>query len=227
MAGDHTMAESGIGKEPESFGRGRVEALSDGVFAIVLTLLVLEIKVPHVESDRHLADLAPALVALAPKVVRWVVSFITVCVIWLNHHRLFSSTARVDHGFFWNNANLLLWTSFIPFPTALMGDYPDSRLAVSFYGIVMFLMALAFVILRFHLLRQPERLHPHVDRSGFRTGTTYSIVMGPLAYAVAAALSWLSPPAAFACYAAIPLYFVFPHETRIGRNQAASRRSDT
>src|SRR5512137_2415535 len=159
----------------EDVGRGRVEALSDGVFAIVVTLLVLEIKVPHVAEHGSVTALARALLELAPKFVSWVISFLTVCVIWMNHHRLFRLMGRVDHGLFWWNANLLLWTSFIPFPTALMGDYPGNRLAVAFYGLVMLLMSLGFVLLRLRMLAVPGLLDERVDRVAFRRGTWYSV----------------------------------------------------
>jgi len=135
-------------------------------------------------------------------------------VIWMNHHRLLRLVGRFDHGLFWWNANLLLWTSFIPFPTALMGDYPGNRLAVSFYGLVMLLMASAFVLLRRRMLAVPGLLHDQADRGLFRRGTRYSVVMGPLAYLAGAGLAWVSVPAAFACYASIAIYFVFPHATR-------------
>ena len=95
------MDETDGRTHPEDVGRARVEALSDGVFAIVMTLLVLEIRVPHVEARDSLAELARALWLLMPKFVSWVISFATVCVIWLNHHRLFRLTARVDNGLFW------------------------------------------------------------------------------------------------------------------------------
>ncbi|MGE5199951.1 MAG: TMEM175 family protein [Rhodospirillaceae bacterium] len=204
-------------RAPEQVGKGRVEALSDGVFAIVVTLLVLEIKVPHVEAHDSIAAVAEALLALAPKFVSWVISFATVCVIWLNHHRLFTVIGRIDNGLFWRNANLLLWTSFIPFPTALMGDYPGNRLAVSFYGLVMCLMAFAFVLMRRHLLRHDELVQEHADRARFRAGTRDAILMGPVAYAIGAALAWVSTAAAFVCYAAIAAYFVRPRGARPGR----------
>jgi uncharacterized membrane protein len=95
-----------------------------------------------------------------------------------------------------------------------MGDYPGNRLAVSFYGGVMLLMALAFVLLRRRMLAVPGLLHEQADRSRFRRGTAYSIVMGPLAYLVGAALAWVAVPAAFACYAAIAVYFVLPRSGR-------------
>jgi uncharacterized membrane protein len=198
----------------EDVGRGRVEALSDGVFAIVVTLLVLEIKVPHIGAADSLPELAAALQARIPKFVSWVISFVTVCVIWLNHHRLLKLMKRIDHGLFWWNANLLLWISFIPFPTALMGDYPGNRLAVSFYGAVMFLMALGFVLMRWHAHRVGDLVQDHFQAAVFRTGTRYSIVMGPVAYAVGAGMAWVNEAAAFACYGAIALYFVFPHAVR-------------
>jgi uncharacterized membrane protein len=201
-------------RAPELISRGRVEALSDGVFAIVVTLLVLEITVPHVAAHDSTAELARALWTLAPKFVSWVISFVTVCVIWLNHHRLFTMVGRIDHRFFWLNANLLLWTSFIPFPTALMGDYPTNRLAVSFYGWVMLLMALGFVMVRWHLHHHPHLLQEDVDRTAFRMGTMYSVAMGPIAYAVGAGLAWVSQLGAFVCYGVVALYFVLPHSMR-------------
>jgi uncharacterized membrane protein len=202
---------------PEQVGKARVEALSDGVFAIVVTLLVLEIKVPHVEAHDSITALADALLALAPKFVSWVISFVTVCVIWLNHHRMFTLIGRIDNGLFWRNANLLLWTSSIPFPTALMGDYPGNRLAVSSYGLVMFLMASAFVLMRWHLHRHDELVQEHADRARFRAGTRHSILMGPVAYAIGAALALTNSMASFICYAAIAAYFVLPHEARAKR----------
>ena len=194
-----------------------MEALSDGVFAIVVTLLVLELRVPHLDAHDSLAELGGALWALGPKFVSWVISFVTVCVIWLNHHRLFKLMSRIDNGIFWWNANLLLWTSFIPFPTALMGDYPTNRLAVSFYGWVMFLMALGFVLIRWHMDRTPGLVQEGVDRAVFRKGTLYSIAIGPVAYAVGSSLAWMNEIAAFICYGGIALYFVFPHSMRTRR----------
>lgn len=206
--------------EVPGISRARVEALSDGIFAIVLTLLVLEIKVPHVEDGGgSAAAVLHALLGLVPKFVSWVISFVTVCVIWLNHHRLFALTRTIDNGLFWWNANLLLWTSFIPFPTALMGDYASSRAAVSFYGVVMLLMALAFVLMRWHLLRHPALLRDSADLAELARGTRLSIVMGPVAYAAGAGVAWVSDVAAFACYAAIALCFVVPRRPDAARGR--------
>lgn len=191
----------------EDISRGRTQALNDGVFAIVVTLLVLELKVPHLTAPDSLSELTEALRELLPKFVSWVISFMTVCVIWLNHHRLFKMMARIDNGLFWWNANLLFWTSFIPFPTGLMGDYPTNKLAVSFYGMVMFMMACAFVLERIHLHRHTHLIHDNTDLAEFRRSTLYSVALGPVAYAIGAGLAWINVGAAIVCYAALTLYY--------------------
>ena len=95
-----------------------------------------------------------------------------------------------------------------------MGDYPANALAVSLYGLVMFLMALGFVFLRWHMHRHSDLLHEHVDRAAFGRDTRYSIAMGPIAYALGAGLAWVSQIGAFVCYGALALYFVFPRSVR-------------
>lgn len=202
---------------PDDVARSRVEAFSDGVFAIVVTLLVFELKPPDLAATESIAALAYKLWELTPKLVSWVISFATVCVIWLNHCRLFSLTSRIDNGLFWRNANLLLWTSFLPFPTALLGNHPHNAFAVSFYGVAGLMMAVAFVLVRLHLHRRPELLRDDVDHDVFCTGTLLVVVMGPTAYIVGICLAWFNQAAAFACYAAISLYFVLPHAMRSRR----------
>lgn len=89
------------------FSKARVEAFSDGVFAIIVTLLVLEIKVPHIHQPDSVGELSAALYALLPKLISWIISFLMVCVIWVNHHRLLNQIANITHGIFWLNALLL------------------------------------------------------------------------------------------------------------------------
>jgi len=95
-----------------------------------------------------------------------------------------------------------------------MGDYPGNRLAVSLYGLVMLLMALGFVLMRRRMIAVPGLLREQADRGAFLKGTGYSVLMGPVAYLVGAGLAWVSVAGPFACYAAIAIYFVFPHSTR-------------
>lgn len=204
----------------EDFGRARTETLSDGVFAIVLTLLVLELKVPHLNDPRSVAELGRALLAIVPKIISWVISFVTVAVIWVNHHRSFKSIRTVDNGLLWHNAHLLLWTSLLPYPTALMGDYHRNPLGVSLYGVCMALMALAFVLLRRHLLAHWYLAEANVDRARFAKSLRFSILIGPVAYTVGAVAAWIYEPAAFTIYGLIAAYFVLP----FGRPQVTQGR---
>ncbi|HRY97890.1 MAG TPA: TMEM175 family protein [Bacteroidales bacterium] len=191
------------------FSKSRVEAFSDGIFAIIITLLVLEIKVPHISEHHSAQNLSYALSGLLPKFIGWLISFFTVAVIWVNHHRIFKQIKQIDQGIFWLNALLLLWTSFIPFPTAVLGDYPGNIASIVLYGAVMSLMALSFFLLRLYLIRKKGLLEESTDLMSFRTGTMYSLLFGPVAYLTGVGLGFIHPYFAFGIFLGIPLYFVF------------------
>jgi uncharacterized membrane protein len=191
------------------FSKTRVEAFSDGIFAIIITLLVLEIKVPHIEDHHSPEGLTAALFNLLPKLISWIISFFTVAVIWVNHHKLFKQFRQIDHGIFWWNALLLLWTTFIPFPTAVLGDYPGNPASLILYGSVMALMALSFTLMRWYVLRNPALLEETTDIVLFRKGTVLSLIFGPAFYLAGVAVSWVHPYISFAIFLSIPVYFIF------------------
>jgi uncharacterized membrane protein len=195
------------------FTKARVETFSDGVFAIIVTLLVLELKVPHIADHHSVTGLMESLLQLTPKFLAWVISFMMVCVTWLNHHRLFEMFRGINIGLFWMNANLLLWISIIPFPTAMIGDYPDNPFALFFFGAIMTMLGVAFVLIRWYVLRNPELLEEHVSQQALRRGLTRTIIFGPVLYASAALLAWASPYLSFAIYFFVPIYFIFPKAT--------------
>jgi uncharacterized membrane protein len=196
------------------FTKSRVEAFSDGIFAIIVTLLVLEIKVPHIENHNSAGDLLAALLNLAPKIAAWVISFVTVCVIWVNHHRIFASLEHLTPSLFWLNANLLLWTSFIPFPTALMGDYPHNSLAVSFYGVVSFFMGIAFLLIRLYMWKTPE-VTKNMSKDDLWIGVRNVLLFGPTPYLIGIIAAWIHPFLAFACYAFVTIYYIFPKSSAL------------
>lgn len=196
------------------FTKNRVETFSDGIFAIIVTLLVLEIKVPVIEISNSPLQLIESLLKILPKFISWIISFFTVCVIWVNHHRLFKMFKLINHGIFWLNAILLLWISFIPFPTAMIGDYPNNIFAVSFYGIIMSLMALSFSLMRIYVIRNSSILENNVDFNEFKRGTYYSIIFGPLLYIIGSCVSLIHPYISFFVYSFIAIYFIFPHSTK-------------
>ena len=190
------------------FSKTRVEAFSDGVFAIIVTLLVLEIKLPPTESPVSTGELTRALYALLPKILSWILSFLMVCVIWVNHHRVLNQIANITHRIFWFNALLLLWCSFIPFPTALLGDHPANPVSSAVFGGIMALMALTFNGLRLQALRDPDVLKPDVDRVRFRQATWKAFLFGPLLYGSGALLGFLSPWLSLTVFAFVPFYFI-------------------
>ena len=201
---------------PEFFSQTRVEAFSDGVFAIIVTLLVLELKVPALPESAHgsVAALGHALLALLPKFGSWVVSFFMVGVTWANHHRVLGMFRHVSRALFWLNLNLLLWISLIPFPTALIGDYFTNPLALAVFGFCLGITTVAFSAIRCYGLRYPGLLRPDVNLTQYRRGTWRSVYFGVPPYLLGALLGWLWPPAALLLYVAVPLYFVGRDATR-------------
>ena len=124
------MAES-IEKET-----GRVEAFSDGVFAIAITLLVLEFKVPHMPAGANGRELVLALLKLWPSMIAFLGSFIAILIMWINHHGLFRMIYKTDSPFLFANGFMLLMVTFVPFPTAVLAEYlgtPGERVAAAFY----------------------------------------------------------------------------------------------
>ena len=192
-----------------TFSKSRVETFSDGIFAIIITLLVLEIKVPHIDAPLSSKNLLESLLAILPKFISWIISFFTIAVIWVNHHRLFKQFKILDSGIFWWNTVLLMWTTFIPFPTAVLGDYPSNFLSIVFYGLVMSLMAASFSFMRFYVIRKKDLLEENVNFDLFKKGTIMSVLFGPVMYLSGILLEFIHPWLSFTVYLGIPVYFIF------------------
>jgi uncharacterized membrane protein len=184
----------------------RIEAFSDGVFAIVVTLLVLELTVPTLRDPRSVRELARHLVELLPKLLSWLISFVIVAKFWLNHHHVLGLARHADYAMVWINSTFLMSQSFIPFPTALMGQYPGNPLAVSFFGGVFALNTILFIALHAYILRR--LLKPELAAAQDPDIIRKSLV-GPLSYGCGAA-AWLNVHIAFAIYALTPLFFIVP-----------------
>ena len=194
------------------FSRGemrlnRIEAFSDGVFAIIVTLLVLELKVPALDDHESVRELGDHLVELLPKFVSWLLSFIIVCKFWLNHHHVLGLARHANYALVWLNSLFLMFQSFVPFPTALMGEYSTNPLAVSFFGGVMAFNTIFFISLQAYIIRnllKPEHAHDH-DPNFVRNA-----MIGPLSYALGAAAAWFNIYLAFAIYLITPLFYIVP-----------------
>ncbi|MGA2128427.1 MAG: TMEM175 family protein [Xanthobacteraceae bacterium] len=194
------------------FSRGemklnRIEAFSDGVFAIVVTLLVLELKVPVLKDHHSVAELTHALIEQLPKFLSWLISFIIVCKFWLNHSHVLGLARHADYGLVWTNSLFLMGQSFIPFPTALLGEYAGNPLAVSLFGCVFALNTVLFIALNQYIVQRlikPE-LAGLQDPRGFAKS-----FIGVASYLLGAAAAWLSVHAAFVIYLFTPLFYITP-----------------
>jgi len=181
----------------------RVEAFSDGVMAIAITLLILEIKVPERGHGSLLHDLLHQWVSY----LAYLDSFLTIGVIWLCHHAFFSRIRHIDPLLQWGNLMLLLVVGFLPFPTAVLADrLPgggwDAKVATAFYGVVGMLQALAWMLMWLPLRRRPEMFEPGFDSAFARIESRLAWI-GVLLFGLCAAIALLAP------WVALTMYVVF------------------
>ncbi len=195
---------------------GRVEAFSDGVFAIAITLLVLDIHVPHPGNG----TLGHELLAQWPTYAAYVISFLTIGIIWINHHAAFSRLRSVDHSILMWNLGLLLTVGILPFTTSLMATYlkegSGESLAAAVYGASFLLMGAVFVGLNRHiLLGRPQLLKSAMgDAAGRRT--LRFAALGQIPYLVATLLAFVSPYITIVICGATAIYYSLPIASRAG-----------
>ena len=186
----------------------RTEAFSDGVFAIAATLLVLELKVPQVEPG----GLADALLENWPSYATYVVSFLVIGIIWVNHHAVMERIRKVDRPLLFLNLVFLMAVAVIPFPTALLADYlqagHDERLAAAVYGGSMTLMGVTFGSIWAYAVLRGDLLHKGVDPVRARRSLWIFAVGNPL-YVLAIGASLLSATLALAIYALLAFFYLF------------------
>ena len=192
----------------------RLEAFSDGVFAIAITLLVLDINVPDPATT---GSLAAALGDQWPSYVAYAVSFLTIGIIWMNHHAMIRRLQAVDHGILTLNLLLLLLVALLPFTTALMAAYlresGGENLAAALYAGSCLLMGAAFAATNRHaLVVRPDLLATPVSDSR-RRAILARAVAGVVPYAIATAVAAVSPYATLAICGAIALYYALPFAT--------------
>jgi len=184
----------------------RVEAFSDGVFAVAITLLVLQFTVPEVGSGRLFAT----VLSQWPQLVTYIATFLTVGVVWINHHTIFRNLRAVDRTIQFINLILLMTVVLLPYPTALLGRYLNSgqngSVAAAFYAVVMTLMSVAFLALVAWALTHRELLRPELEAA--RPGTVLPrFAPGLVVYAVSIGLAFISTWLVVALYAFNAVYY--------------------
>ena len=180
--------------------KNRLETCSDGVFAIVITLLVLDIKLPEVNA----LGLIQALKESLPRIAAYVLSFAIIGLYWISHLRSFELIAKVNGAVFWINLLLLLLVSFIPFPTALLGRYPNEALPIVIYGLTLIACNAVGLGLMAYLLRHPHLLAEEYRRDGlWRQFPVRLIVIVNAGYLMAVVLAGVAPLASYVLFALI------------------------
>ncbi len=188
----------------------RVEAFSDGVMAIAITLLVLDLKLPATANVAN-GGLLNALLARWPTYAAYLAAFLTIGIIWLNHHTLIAKIARFDARLHWLNLMLLLGVATLPWPTSLVAEYvqrggADASAAAALYGLTATLMALPWGFIWRHLADRPELLEVGYDASYARAEWRRGFVGFPI-YAVATLVALVLPLVALALYLAIAILY--------------------
>jgi uncharacterized membrane protein len=186
--------------------KGRLEAFSDGVIAIIITIMVLELKIPH-ESGLS------ALLPLIPKFLSYTLSFIYLGIYWNNHHHLLQAAEQVNGSILWANLHLLFWLSLIPFVTGWMGENNFATMPLVFYGVVLWLAGLAYYI----LVRSLISHHGESSVIAKAIGRDEKGIRSLYIYTVAIALAFFAPWVAAVLYVVVAIMWLVP-DSRIENN---------
>lgn len=179
--------------------KGRVEAFSDGVLAIIITIMVLEFEIPH-ESNLE------ALVPLTSKFLSYILSFVFLGIYWNNHHHLWQVVKGVNGAILWANLHLLFWLSLIPFVTGWMGENNFSTIPVALYGLVLWLSAIAYTIMVRALMAHHGKDSLLATAIGKDTKGLWSLSL----YTAAVPLAFVSPVIALALYVTVAIMWLVP-----------------
>jgi uncharacterized membrane protein len=192
-------------------GKGRLEAFSDGVIAIIITIMVLEMKVPHGDSLEALRPLLPVFFS-------YVLSFVYVGIYWNNHHHMLQTCTTVTGAVLWSNLHLLFWLSLMPFATGWMGENSFAALPTALYGTVLLLAALAYYVLQQAIIRAqgPDSLLKKA------VGSDWKGKLSPIMYILAVIAAFWSPTIAEALLVAVALIWLIP-DRRIERILSEAR----
>ncbi len=186
-------------------GRGRLEAFSDGVLAIIITIMVLELKMPE---GGDLAALRP----LAPVLASYVLSFVNLGIYWNNHHHMLHATDRVDGAILWANLHLLFWLSLVPATTAWIGEHPAGAGPMAAYGVVLLMAAVAYWILQRTIIAR-QGAGSLLARA---VGRDWTGQLSPVLYLVAIPCAFWRPWVSAAIYVLVALVWLVP-DRRIAR----------
>jgi uncharacterized membrane protein len=180
-------------------GKGRLEAFSDGVIAIIITIMVLELKVPHGET-------LDALTPLWPVFLSYVLSFVYIGIYWNNHHHMMHAVKHVNGAILWSNMHLLFWLSLTPFTTGWMGENHFGTVPVAIYGVGLLMNAIAYTI----LVRALIKRHGHDSEFAARIGNDFKGYISLAMYLTAVGMAFVNSWISLAIYFGVALLWLIP-----------------
>jgi uncharacterized membrane protein len=203
------MANSMERPTHEGLKSSRIEALTDGVFAVIMTLLILDLRVPEIAAAQVAAKLPAALLALWPKLFSYALSFVMAGVFWVGHHNVLHFVRRSDRVFLWINILFLMTITFIPFSASLIGRYPRSRVAVVLYGANLIASTLTLYLTWRYPLSGHRLVDPDVDPEVIRGGSQ-RILIAPVVHSVGILAALIRPELGLAIFVLAPAVWIFP-----------------
>jgi uncharacterized membrane protein len=210
------VARGTIRGHSDRMEKGRLEAFSDGVIAIIITIMVLELKVERTDG----ADFA-ALRDLLSEFLSYVLSFVYVGIYWNNHHHMFQLVERTNGAILWANLHLLFWLSLVPFTTAWMGRNPFAPVPTALYGVVLLMAAMTYLVLQRAIIREhgPDSLLAKAMGRDLKGNAS------PVIYLVAIGLAFVNSGISYALYALVALIWLVP-DRRIERVVVSQKRQN-
>ncbi len=196
-------------------GTTRVETFSDGVIAIIITIMVLQLQLPDLSKDSSSANTMKHLSRLLPYFITYAFSFMMIGIFWSNHHHMFHLLEKTDENLLWQNFIFLFLLSLVPLATSIVGSNPFSAISPAIYGIVMLLTTLSFLLMRHYSLRKNL---VHSDDDSILTGKILKVsvrarskaIIGSLIYLISIPLAYVSVYAAYICFIIPPIIFFIP-----------------
>lgn len=183
----------------------RIEAFSDGVIAIIITVMVFDLKLQEIPTDKTVWS---ELIKLAPKFISYAISFLMLSIMWVNHHQLFHQIKHADRKLLWYSIHLLFWMSAVPFGTNFIGANPLLWQASFFYGLIFFMSAMSFTMLRSYVIKN-NLLHDNISKQAhIKIRNKNRIALG--IYLTASVLSIISVYISFVLFLVVPVMYFMP-----------------
>jgi uncharacterized membrane protein len=194
---------------PFELGKNRIEALSDGVFAIAMTLLVLDLRAPELPPNAPNVEVFPALLGLWPKFVSYAVSFVSLGVFWVSHHTMYHAVRWVDRGLLWFNIFFFMFVSLLPFSTSLLNAFPQTQVAPLFFGANLTIIGWLLFFQWLYVGRKRDMLAPFVTEE-YRAAVRFRTLMVPIVMTFTMLICFWSVEISLTIYLTLLPFYMLP-----------------